>query len=258
MIAAYIEGVREGQRFLRALRKAAEIKPVIIIKGGRTAAGARATASHTAALSGADVIWDSLLRQAGAIRVHSFGELIDTILAFLHMPVPRNRNAAIIGSGGGPNVLGTDDCESAGLYVPPLPSEVREKLRSLISDPGTSIWNPIDSPFGQSPTQFQETVRIVASCQQVGSLIIHIETDTHLIFQGRKELSEMRNTIIDAVKDCNKNVAVVLRTAGSPAEWEASVEEQKEFAKAGLSAYPTIARASQAINKLLQYHGVSS
>lgn len=78
VITAYIEGVKDGKKFIQALRKTAEVKPVIVLKGGRSQAGARATMSHTASLAGMGIIWQSLLRQVGAIAVYSYDELVSS------------------------------------------------------------------------------------------------------------------------------------------------------------------------------------
>jgi len=92
VIAAYIEGVKDGERFIHALKEAASRKPVIINKAGNTETGARACASHTSAIAGSASVWHDLLRQVGAIQVANMSELVDVALAFDKMPLPRGRN----------------------------------------------------------------------------------------------------------------------------------------------------------------------
>jgi acyl-CoA synthetase (NDP forming) len=98
IIAAYIEGVKDGQRFLKTLKAAVEVKPVIIYKGGYTEVGVNTAASHTGALAGEDAIWDAIFKQTGVIRVYSMDELIDVILLFLFMSPPKGRNVGVAGS----------------------------------------------------------------------------------------------------------------------------------------------------------------
>jgi len=102
IIAAYIEGVKDGIRFAEVLKKACRTKPVIIFKGGATEIGTRTAASHTGALTGSKRIWDALLVQAGAVPVHSIEEIFDVAELFLRASLPGGKNVAIIGTGGGP------------------------------------------------------------------------------------------------------------------------------------------------------------
>ena len=147
VIALYIEGVRDGRRFLDVLKSTSKIKPVIVHKGGHTKAGTRAAASHTGSLTGEDKIWDALFRQTSAIRVHSIDELVDTVLSFVFMAPPKGNNAAVVGYGGGISVQAADECESAGLSVPLLPPEIRDQLESFTPDANNSIRNPIDTQW---------------------------------------------------------------------------------------------------------------
>ena len=117
IIIAYIEGVKKGRRFAEVLRSAAKVKPVIILKGGRNEGGALAALSHTGSLAGSVKVWDSLLKQANTLQVHSIDECVDIALALLLMEPPASRNTAIIGLGGGATVLAADDCYDAGLAL---------------------------------------------------------------------------------------------------------------------------------------------
>ncbi len=105
VIACYIEGLRDGAHFMRALRKAAAVKPVVILKGGQTESGARAANSHTGSLAGSLQIFDAAVRQAGAVRVERMEELIDTAVAFRFLRGLRGPRAGIVGGGGGHSVL---------------------------------------------------------------------------------------------------------------------------------------------------------
>ena len=253
VIAAYIEGVRDGPRFLRSLSNATKKKPVVILKGGRTEAGTRAVASHTSSLAGTMQIWNALLKQSGAIGVSSFDELTDTVISCLHMDAPQNRSVAVIGSGGGPSVTAADDCEIAGLRVPPFPNELRQYLGNLMPSEGTSVRNPVDSPFWWEPEKFGQAIKAVADNPEIGSLILHAEIDSTVIFVGRQIVAQMSQFMIDAAKNSTKPAAFVLRSTGVPEAQEVVREEQERFAKAGLPLYPSIGRAARAVNNLIEY-----
>ncbi|MDP7470121.1 MAG: CoA-binding protein, partial [Dehalococcoidia bacterium] len=145
IIAAYIEGVKDPERFPTALREAAEHKPVIVIKVGRTPAGTRATRSHTASLSGSDSVIEAIIRQSGAIRVNTLEDLVDMLVAFNYLSPPTGRNIAAIGSGGGGSVLVCDEFEAQGLSVPPLPPKVESQLKVHRGDDWSLIKNPVDT-----------------------------------------------------------------------------------------------------------------
>ena len=255
IIAAYIEGVKQGQRFFRVLKEATKIKPVIILKGGRSEAGLRAVMSHTGSLGGTERIWRSLFQQSGAIRVYNFDELADAILAFSYLSAPKGKRVAVIGSGGGPSVHAADECENAGLAVPPLPTETREELSKLIPVAGTSFRNPIDSPFMLSNEQFRQMIRIVAALPQTDLLIIHLGIDFPLAFPGgRQKIREQSEAIISAVKGISHPAAIVLRSCRSTEAWETIAAERERFAQAGLPLYHSIPRAAQALSKLACYY----
>ena len=145
VIAAYIEGTRDGPRFARALRDAASSKPVVILKGGASQAGASAAASHTGALAGSDAVWDSLFREAGVIRTGSVEETADMLVALLRMRPPAGSSTCLVGNGGGPTVLSADECERAGFGMAPMPESIRKRLLKFVPAAGTMVRNPFDA-----------------------------------------------------------------------------------------------------------------
>jgi len=148
-VLAYIEGIRDGRRFLQAAKKLTARKPLIVLKAGGTAAGARAALSHTAALAGDDRIINSLLRQAGAIRVDDLDALTDTAAAFNGQPLPRGNRVGIIAPGGGWGVMVADACAQRGLDVAPLDRVTLDKLDSMLP-PTWSHGNPVDTVTGMT------------------------------------------------------------------------------------------------------------
>ncbi len=144
LIMGYVEGLRESRRFLDLAAQITRRKPVVIMKVGRTDCGARASCSHTAALSGSDDVADAAFRQAGVIRVEELGELVETALILLGQPLPRGRRVAVLTVGGGLGVVAADALKRHGLDVPPLSPSTLDKLNSLLSG-RWSRGNPVDT-----------------------------------------------------------------------------------------------------------------
>lgn len=149
VIAMYMEGVEDGREFFRVLKDVAATKPVIINKGGLSEAGSRAVASHTGSMGGSRVIWESALRQAGAIQVGDLWELAQACLAFSLLPVRDYKGVSVAGGGGALGVSAGDQAERYGLHLPLFEQAMSEKLMEVLPRPGSSARNPIDAanPF---------------------------------------------------------------------------------------------------------------
>ncbi|MDD5170786.1 MAG: CoA-binding protein, partial [Syntrophales bacterium] len=149
IIALYVEGVIDGNRFFQALKAAAAKKPVIVYKGGLSEAGGRAVASHTASMGGNRVIWESLISQAGAIQVHDVQELANACLAFSFLPLRIFRGMTVSGGGGALGVAACDAAEANGMVLPPLTGAIYDAVDAALPKPGSSAANPIDvaNPF---------------------------------------------------------------------------------------------------------------
>jgi acetyltransferase len=142
-ILLYVEGIRAARRFLSALRAAARVKPVILLKSGRHPTGARAAVSHTGALVGADDVFDAAVRRAGAVRVWTVGQLVATADALVSRVRPRGDRLAVVTNGGGPGVLVADRAAELGIRLAELSSATIETLKNALP-PHWSHGNPID------------------------------------------------------------------------------------------------------------------
>lgn len=148
-VGLYIEDVREGRAFFDLLRNHPAPKPVVILKGGRSALGRTAAASHTGALAGDDRAWDALAAQLPVALVTTVDEFIDALLvlqSFELRPDKPTRDVVLFGNGGGSSVLGTDVFAANGLTVAPFSAKVLAPLEAMGLPPGTSVLNPIDTP----------------------------------------------------------------------------------------------------------------
>ena len=144
VILGYIEGLKEGRRFLELAKEVTRKKPVVIMKAGRTEAGAIAARSHTASLAGSDVVCEAAFKQSGVIRVEEAGELIDMALVLLGQPLPRGRRVGVISSGGGAAVITADALMRQHLVLPQLSPDTIEKLNALLP-PRWSHVNPVET-----------------------------------------------------------------------------------------------------------------
>ncbi len=143
IIGLYLEDIRDGGRFLRAARAAVAKKPVLLMKGGRTEAGARATASHTASLAMRDAVFEGAARQAGLIRVPAIDEFVRTLRGFLKMPLPRGRRLALVTYSGAQAIMSIDAAVEEGLEVARFQEETKKRIARVIATP-SKAGNPID------------------------------------------------------------------------------------------------------------------
>jgi acyl-CoA synthetase (NDP forming) len=146
VIGGYLEGVPDGRRFQRSLRRAAARKPVVLWKVGRMASGARAAASHTGQLAGEHQIWQAVGRQARAVLVREAEELVDTLVAATALDGYESlgRRLVIVNGPGGPAVSASDACEELSLCLAALTEQTTRELRELVAAAGTSVRNPVD------------------------------------------------------------------------------------------------------------------
>ncbi|NPV85361.1 MAG: acetate--CoA ligase family protein [Anaerolineae bacterium] len=143
VIALYIESVSDGRALMRALRVCSRKKPVVVIKSGRTAAGTRATASHTGSMAGSDAVYEAAIRASGAVRVRSVEELLDLCEGFISAPPVRGKRLAIVTNSGGPGVLAADRAEELGLLVDEPSASLQQEMRVYLP-PNCSLKNPVD------------------------------------------------------------------------------------------------------------------
>ncbi len=143
VMIAYVEGLRDGRRFMEVARRVTRRTPVIAVKSGNTEAGSRAVSSHTGSLAGSNRAYDAAFRQAGVLRAGSIQDLFDYAIAFAYQPLLRGNRIAVVTNAGGPAIMATDALESAGLKLAPLTKETIEALQGRLP-PAANTYNPID------------------------------------------------------------------------------------------------------------------
>jgi acyl-CoA synthetase (NDP forming) len=178
VIAMYVEGVKDGRRFLGSLRRASAAKPVVVWKGGVTGAGARATASHTASLATSTAVWDAVVRQAGALTADSLDDLLDVLKALLFCKPARGRRMGLMAMTGGQSVVITDAFERERLEVPLLAAASYEKLAGFFNIIGGSYRNPLDMGgtigFGGATGQLERLLQILEEDTNVDAIAMEL------------------------------------------------------------------------------------
>ncbi len=171
VIAGYLESITDGDAFLREAERAADKKPVVILKVGTTKAGAKAASSHTGSLAGADMAYGAAFRRTGVIRAEGFEALFDYSLAFATQPLPTGRRVAVITNAGGPGIMAADAIESMDMVMAPLSEATRAKLAEGL--PATAATgNPVDVIGDADPERYFHAFEILQDDPEVDALMI--------------------------------------------------------------------------------------
>ncbi|MFP4316995.1 MAG: acetate--CoA ligase family protein [Desulfovibrionales bacterium] len=222
VILGYIEGVEHGQEFVRVSQEVTRNKPVIMIKSGTTAAGAKAASSHTGAMAGSEQAYQAAIRQSGIIRVNDLNMLFHLADAFSAQPLPKGSNLAIVTNSGGPGILAADACEKSKLFMASLTASTIEELKKFLPT-YASFYNPVDIIGDANAERYKKTLEVVVRDPHV-SVVLVLLTPT-----GSVEIEETARAIIEVAGTTEKpmfacfmgkkRVAVgqeLLRDAGIP------------------------------------------
>lgn len=198
LIACFVEGIRDGRRFVEAARRATREKPVVVLKGGRSEAGRRAAGSHTGSLAGVDEVYGAAFRYANIVVTDETDEFFDAIeaLAVVGRRYPAAPRVAVITVSGGPSVVAADAAERSGLALPPLDEATREALRALLP-PFAAVANPVDLTPHVEPRHLRAAVRRVLDEPAIaGAIAVNVGLD----------VPEFADAFIDAVAATGKPV----------------------------------------------------
>lgn len=238
-IMMYLEGVRDGRRFLDVLDRVTWEKPVVICKAGRTAAGQRSAASHTASLAGSHEVFRAACRQRGAVMAESVESLYDCAKGLATLRRPKGKRVLTISTSGGAATLACDEAEAQGLAVPSLPGGLLEELRKLALPPLASLSNPIDL-ISLDAGHFKE-VALLADNWDAADVLLMSFADP-----------------VPGAPEVLKGLTGTLR-AGLVVSYMGGGEEEKmgrvEMQRAGIAVYPTPERAMQGVAAAVQEAG---
>jgi acetate---CoA ligase (ADP-forming) len=218
LVLLYLESFGNPRKFARVARQVAAAKPVLAVKSGRSAAGARATSSHTGAmLSASDVTVDALFEQAGVIRTDTMSELFDVASFLSAQPIPRGDRIAIVTNGGGPGILCADACQTFGGEIAELPSGVQSRLRDFLPE-GAAVGNPVDMIATASAADYRRTLATLIdadACDAVIAIFVTaLSTRASEVATAVREIAERNPAIATA--------AVFMVSEGIPTELSSS------------------------------------
>ena len=171
VIMVYAEGVDDGRAFFESLSRASKRKPVVVLKGGRSEPGSRATQSHTGSLAGSTAVFDGMIRQAGCVTAPSLDTFLEVAKLFDYQPLPKGRNIGIISNTGGGGVLATDASADLRLNIPLLEPDTRQELAQVLS-PMASVENPVDVVASGGRKEYRATTELMLKDPNIDMLLV--------------------------------------------------------------------------------------
>jgi acetyl coenzyme A synthetase (ADP forming)-like protein len=213
VVLLYLESFGNPRRFARLARDVSRRKPIVAVKSGRSAAGARAAASHTGALLAAsDITVDALFRQAGVIRTDTLEEMFDVATILANQAPPKGDRVAIVTNAGGLGILCADTCEANGLKVLPFSEGSKEKLRAFLPAEA-SVGNPVDMIASATAEDYERAIETVAADPDVDAIIV-----IYIPPQATKA-AEIGKAVVRAIKDVGGRIPIAttwMSTKGLP------------------------------------------
>jgi acetyl coenzyme A synthetase (ADP forming)-like protein len=229
IIAQHCEDLKDGRSFAEVAKRVSQKKPIVMLKAGRTSAGAKAASSHTGALAGNDKIYEDVLKQSGVIRARSLREMLELTRGIPVMPTPTGENVVIITGAGGSGVLLSDACVDNGLELMVIPPDLDAAFRKFIP-PFGAAGNPVDITGGEPPMTYANTVRLGLSDDRIHALILGY---WHTIVTPPMVFARLMVETINDMKAKGISKPVVVSLAG-----DVEVEEAAEYLYAnGIPAY---------------------
>jgi acetate---CoA ligase (ADP-forming) subunit alpha len=256
VIGMYVEGVRDGRRFFESLKRAAQAHPVVVWKGGMTAAGARATFSHTGSLATPAAVWTAMVRQSGAVAVAGLDAMLDAVELLARGKAVTGRRMGLVAMTGGQSVVITDTFASAGLEIPALSAASYDELKSFFNIIGGSYRNPLDAGGtiggGVHTGNLERILQILDRDAAIDAIVLEIGTGlraqrwaTH-----EDELTALLDRVAAFGQASSKPLAVILH----PAHVEVIVARAKQLARErGLVVFDSFERSAAAIRVAYDY-----
>jgi acetyl coenzyme A synthetase (ADP forming)-like protein len=220
VIAQHCEDLKDGRAFAEAAKRVSKKKPVIVLKAGRTSAGAKAAASHTGALAGNDKIYEDVFKQSGVVRARSLRQLLEFARGVPVLPTPKGENVLIITGAGGSGVLLSDSVVDNGLSLMQMPPDLDEAFKKFIPPFGAS-GNPVDITGGEPPKTYQNTVKLGLEDDRIHALILGY---WHTIVTPPMVFAKLMVEVVEEMKAKGKVKPVVASLAG-----DVEVEEAAQY-----------------------------
>ena len=240
VILMYLESFGSPRRFTQIARRISRQKPILVVKAGRTAAGARAAFSHTGALGGADIAVDTLFEQCGVLRVSSMEELFTLAPAFATQPIPQGNRVAVLTNAGGPGILATDALIAAGLELAELTPATRRKLRQALP-PESSVENPVDLIASADDSRYQAALDALVRDRGIDAFLVIFVSPVMI------DALAVARRIVEASRKIDKPLVTCFMGK------RAAREGVAELRSNGIPVYPFPELAVQALGALDQY-----
>ncbi len=197
VIGMYLEDVKRGKEFKKALRETTAEKPVVVLKSGSTAEGSKAAGSHTGSMVGDDAVFSTVFEQCGAIRATQFFEFMTILKMFSFERTPTSRDTLVLSNAGGVGVLLTDELIKNKLSLVTIPEDLKEEIKQTIGSDKVTIHNPIDLLGDASAFHYRQAIATTLTQKEVGAVAILLTP------QANTEVEETTQAIIEAQKAFN-------------------------------------------------------
>ncbi|WP_134672222.1 acetate--CoA ligase alpha subunit [Halorussus marinus] len=243
VILGYLEGVENGAEFIDAAREATEDTPIVMVKSGRTEAGAQAVSSHTGTLAGSEQAYEAGLEQAGVLRVENVQELFDFAQILSGQPLPDSDDVAIVTNAGGPGVMTTDAVGDSALSLASFSEETLDALSGAMPDEA-NIYNPIDAIGDADVDRFAEALDLALADDNVGSAVV-LSAPTAVI-----DFDDLAEVITDLQAEHGKPIASVLMGG------ERTDSAREILREGGIPNYFDPARAVGSLDAMVRYRNV--
>ena len=247
-ILLYVEAIKDARKFMSAARAAARIKPVVVVKSGRMAQGAKAAATHTGALAGSDAVYDAAFRRAGILRVSDLRELFDCAETLGRVDSPPGKRLAILTNGGGIGVLAIDLlCELGGVPAQITP-ETRERLNAVLP-PTWSGSNPVDIVGDADPARYAASLEVLLTDEDSDAiLVMNVQT----AIAPADDIATTVTAMVGKYREQHRNAAKPVL-----AVWVGADQKTSDIlSNAGIPNYPTEDDAVRGFMHLVQHREV--
>ncbi len=243
VVLGYLEDVADGRRFVETAQAVTRDTPIVVVKSGRTDAGASAAASHTGAIAGSDGAYAAGFEEAGVIRVETVQSLFDAASVLAGQPLPETESVAIVTNAGGPGVMTTDAVGDTDLSLASFTDETIEGLETALPA-GANLYNPVDIIGDASTERFERALDIVLADPNVGMAVVVACPTATLSFESLAE------TIVDRQAEHGTPLAATLMGGTSTREAAGTLSE------AGIPTYFDPARAVESLETLAEYREI--
>ncbi len=240
-IAMYVEGVRDGRKFLDALKKTTAKKPVVILKAGKSDSGKKAVQSHTGSLAGSYDVFRGAIRQGGATEAENTEELFDFCRVLAYQPVPKGDRIAVITNGGGFGVMCADSIEKKNMRLAELSKETIEAVTAVMPKEYSTVHNPLDLIGDADTRRYDVAIKSAIKDPNVDGIIIVTLLQT----------ATLGPEIVDIIVSANDTSKKPIVVSASGGEYTQLLLRSLE--KDGIPAYPSPERAVNAMKALIEY-----